>query len=126
MGEKGETPPPTPKILARTHPALIPASKSPRKKCQWCDCSRDLSQYASNPRARNGVDGVCIPCRENLKKMCTGKTGRYVTESTAIAAAIRVSASTGKPWRHYRCTRCKNFHLTTKVSVARPPDEDTG
>ena len=120
-----QTRPPTPKMLAGGKSGPTPASRSPRKKCQWCKVSRDVSQFARNPKNCNGYDGVCSLCRDGAKKMCTDKIGKYKTERTAIAAAIRVSGTTGKPWRHYKCTRCPDFHLTTKVKVARPPKKDT-
>jgi hypothetical protein len=37
---------------------------------------------------------------------------KYRNPNTAIAAAVRLSATSGKGWRYYRCGN--HYHLTTR------------
>lgn len=42
---------------------------------------------------------------------------RYPTATVAIGAAIKTSAKWGKPMRHYWCTECKCYHVTSQATV---------
>jgi uncharacterized protein YlaI len=44
---------------------------------------------------------------------------RRDSEEEAIAAAIRCSRR-GKPLRVYLCPECGGWHLTSRVTIARP------
>lgn len=50
---------------------------------------------------------------------CTSKR-RFSGQQSVIAAALRLSRRTGRPWRGYRCDNCAGWHLTASRAVTVP------